>query len=132
MATALWEKIAKDSEASAKRSLERVHSAFANEVLRRKVRDGLVGQEEQFFGQVKEVGNKRAAADHKFSAQHPLMPADQFTTAMLAGNAKSAFVSQVSGNGMPATATSSSGSSGMTSIQDLLSGKSGVTKKTKN
>ncbi len=60
------------------------------------------------------------------------MPADQFTTEMLVGNAKSAFVSQVSGNGMPATATSSSGSPGMPSIQDLLSGKSGVQKKTKN
>src|SRR5262249_8440043 len=130
MAVSLWEKFAKAPEASGKHSLEQAHLAFASEVLRRKPRDGQVGQEEQFFGQLKEVGNKRAAADHKFSAAHPLMAADKFTTAMLVGNAKSAFVSQVAGNGAPAVANSGSGSPGVGS-PDSVSGKSGGAKKTK-
>jgi hypothetical protein len=131
MATSLWKKIANAPEASARRSLEQAHSAFAGEVLRRKGRDGLVGQEEQFFGQLKEVGNKRVAADHRFSAAHPLMPAENFTTALLVGNAKSAFVSQVAGNGTPAIANSASGAPGILSLLDQPSGKSGGAKKAK-
>jgi hypothetical protein len=47
---------------------------------------------------VKAVGPLRAAADHRFMAQHPLLPVGSFTTALMVGNARSAFVSQVNGD----------------------------------
>jgi hypothetical protein len=96
-ALSLWEKVRKTPALGRPKVVETAHAAFARQLAQRKGRTGLVGWEERFFGQLKAVGNKRAVADHQFSAKHPLLGADRFTTALMVGNAKSAFVSQTSG-----------------------------------
>jgi hypothetical protein len=100
MAASLWEKVRSEPAARGKQLLERDHAAFARELSERKPRGGLVGREEAFFGQLKEVGSKRGAADHLYSAKNALLPAEKFTTAGMVGNAKSSFVSQTRGSGV--------------------------------
>ncbi len=90
---ALLEALQKASRENHPRVLARAHREFADEVAKR-----TPTAEERFFGTVKAVGPLRAAADHRFMAEHPLLPVGSFTTALMVGNARSAFVSQVSGD----------------------------------
>ncbi len=74
--------------------LQKAHEGRAQEFAGRPGATGSVGNEEQFFSKFWTVGNARATADHRFSAAHPLLPADQFTTGLMVGNHKSWFVSR--------------------------------------
>jgi hypothetical protein len=96
-----WETLQKTPEAERRRSLEKAHKEFARTLAERKGGDGLVGQQEEFFGKLKMVGNQRGVADHEFSARKALLPVEKFTTALMVGNAKSAFMAQASGSENP-------------------------------
>jgi hypothetical protein len=98
MGQLLWDEVRAAPEADCGKLLEKAHTAFARQLSERKGADGLVGKQEEFFGQLKAVGNRRGVADHEFSARHPLLPADKFTTGLMVGTAKTAFVAQTSGS----------------------------------
>jgi hypothetical protein len=83
----------KTSAANRSNVLARAHQQFADELAKR-----TPTPVEQFIGQVKAVGPLRGVADHRFVARHPLLPVQSFTTALMVGNAKSAFVAEVNGD----------------------------------
>ncbi len=87
------ETLRKTPEAQRSRVLAQAHKKFADEVAKRSP-SGM----EKVIGQLKTVGPQRAAADHRFVAEHPLLPVQSFTTALMVGNAKSAFVAEVNGD----------------------------------
>src|SRR5262245_12439465 len=98
-ALSLVEKTRKEPSDRGRSIVEQAHSTFARELAGRAPRRDEVGREEEFFGQVKDVGLKRAIADHQFSAKNALLPVEKFTTERMVGNARSSFVAQTSGPG---------------------------------
>jgi hypothetical protein len=99
---ALWEAVRQAPADAQAGLLQRAHLGRANDFAERDGRTGSIGAEEQFFGKMWTVGNKRGVADHQFSAAHPLLPADRFTTGLMVGNAQSWFVSETSTSTYPA------------------------------
>ncbi len=93
-ALAQLETLAKTPERDRRRVLARTHLKFADRLAKRPP----ATPEERFFGQVKTIGPSRGVADHRFVARCPLLPVKSFSTALMVGNAKSAFVSQVNGD----------------------------------
>ena len=91
---ALWEAVRHAPADAQAELLARAHMDRAKDFAGRNERTGSVGAEEQFFGTMWTVGNRRGVADHQFSAAHPLLPADRFTTGLMVGNAQSWFVSE--------------------------------------
>jgi hypothetical protein len=102
-ADSLWAAVHQADASGGKQLVAQAHRTFAQDLAQRKPKDGTAGAQEQFFGQVRTVGAKRAAADHEFSATNALMPAGEFTTALMVGTEKSAFVSRTSTSTIPPT-----------------------------
>jgi len=98
-ARSLAEKVKKEPSDRARSVVEKAHSTFTRDLAGRSPRGGEVGREEEFFGQLKDVGLKRAVADHQFSAKSAFLPVEKFSTERMVGNARSSFVAQTSGPG---------------------------------
>jgi hypothetical protein len=105
-ALALWQAVAQAPADEQAAALQQAHADRAKDFAARSERGGSVGAEEQFFGQTWTVGNQRGVADHQFSAAHALLPADQFTTGMMVGNAQTWFVSETNTSTSPAAPVS--------------------------
>jgi hypothetical protein len=106
---ALWEVVRQAPPDEQAQAVKQAHTDRAKVFAQRKEGSGPVGAEEQFFGGMWTVGNKRGVADHQFSAAHPLLAADRFSTGLMVGNAQSWFVATNSDTTSPTSPSLPSG-----------------------
>ena len=93
-------KLDKVSDSKKEAEVTKAHKGVAEGFESKKpTNNGFFGMMEQFGNCGMQVGAKRAAIDHRWTANHPLMPVKSFTTGGMVGNGKSVFVSSV--NGVP-------------------------------
>jgi hypothetical protein len=82
---------------SAKEFVSKAHADRADSFESRNG-EGLFAALEDLAAGFVAIGRSRAVEDHRFVAKNPLLPVQSFRTAMLVGDAKSAFVWHTSGD----------------------------------
>jgi hypothetical protein len=92
-------KVNKASDANKEGEVAKAQKSFAEQFENRNKsgNNSFLGQFEQLGGSIMQIGARRAASDHRWTAAHALMPVKNFTTGSMVGNGKSFFAAQSSG-----------------------------------